>query len=319
MHKDTGYSSGLIEGPWAIVARVPEGVDQARSVPVFRTLRFKVRAESYAWLNKAALEVNQVWNWANATSFKAALPFAGRGRFLSGFDLCNLSTGATEFFEHIGADTIQRVCTEFATRRSQLKKAKLRWRVSTGSRRSLGWVPFKAASLRRGGRYLRFCGKTIRFFEAKRFSEISKWQSGAFAQDAVGDWYLCLPVAVVDQSPAPTKVDVGIDLGLKDTAVTSDGERLSSGVFFRSLALQIAAAQRRGHKAQAKRLHRGNESSQRQAPPSRVPHPRKARKAPGAAAARAPENWRSPRPAATLPGWQKIPWIRSICSMSAAP
>jgi putative transposase len=256
MHEDTIYSSGPIERPWAIVLGVQEDVDQARGVSGFRSLRLKVRAESYAWLNRAAVEVNQVWNWANSTSFKAAPPFAGRGKFLSGFDLCNLSAGATEFFEHIGADTIQQVCTQFAAKRSQFKKAKLRWRVSRGSRRSLGWVPFKAASLRRRGKYLRFCGKTIRFFEAKRFSEISRWQCGSFAQDAVGDWYLCLPVPVVDQSPAPRKAEVGIDLGLKDTAVTSDGERLNGGVFFRSLQLQIGAAQRRGHKAQAKRLHR---------------------------------------------------------------
>jgi putative transposase len=44
--------------------------------------------------------------------------------------------------------------------------------------------------------------------------------------------------------------------GPEDTAITSDGERLNGGVFFRSLELQISAAQRRGHKAQVKRLHR---------------------------------------------------------------
>jgi putative transposase len=226
------------------------------SKPALRTWRLKLRAESYAWLNRAAVEVNQVWNWANATCFKAARPFAGRSKFFSGFDLCNLSAGATDCFEHIGADTIQQICTEYAAKRSQFRKVKLRWRVSAGSRRSLGWVPFKAASLRRRGKYLRFCGKTIRFFEAKRFALISKWHGGSFAQDAVGDWYLCLPVSVVDQSPAPCKADVGIDLGLKDTAVTSDVERLSAGEYFRSLEPKIGAAQRRGHKAQAKRLHR---------------------------------------------------------------
>jgi hypothetical protein len=39
-----------------------------------RTLRLKVKAEGYAWLNAAAIEVNQVWNYANATSNKAARP-----------------------------------------------------------------------------------------------------------------------------------------------------------------------------------------------------------------------------------------------------
>ena len=49
---------------------------------------------------------------------------------------------------------------------------------------------------------------------------------------------------------------VGIDLGLKDIAVTSDGERLEAGRWTQGYAEPLAAAQRRGHKRQAKRLHR---------------------------------------------------------------
>jgi len=110
--------------------------------PCIRTLRLKVKTEAYAWLNAAAVEVNQVWNWANETSYKAARPFVGRARWLSGFDLDKLAAGATDYFEHIGSDTIQRVNAEFANRRRQFKKAKLRWRVSRGAKRSLGWIPF---------------------------------------------------------------------------------------------------------------------------------------------------------------------------------
>ena len=194
-----------------------------------RTHRFKVRREAYAWLEAAAVEVNQVWNWANATSQKAARPFVGAPRWLTGFDLNNLSAGATEHFPHIGADTIQRVNGEFATRRRQFKKVKLRFRASRGARRALGWVPFKAASLRHNGRYLRFCGKTIRVFEAERFGALERWKDGCFAQDAVGDWWLCLPAAVaVDCAPAPREA-VGVDLGLKDGAGTSAGARLEAG------------------------------------------------------------------------------------------
>jgi hypothetical protein len=50
-----------------------------------RTLRLKVKAEGYAWLNKAAVEVNDVWNYANATSYKAARPFAGPSKWLSAY------------------------------------------------------------------------------------------------------------------------------------------------------------------------------------------------------------------------------------------
>src|ERR1700745_1367497 len=134
-----------------------------------RTVRLKIRAESYGWLNKAAVEVNQVFNWANATSIDAADRHRrANAKFLSGFDLCDLSAGASEFFEHIGADTIQRICCECAGKRRAAPRARLRRRVSRRSRRSLGWVPFKAASLKRKGVSLRFCGKAFRVFERER-------------------------------------------------------------------------------------------------------------------------------------------------------
>ena len=72
----------------------------------------------------------------------------------------------------------------------------------------------------------------------------------------MGDWYLCLPVYGEDQTPAPSDLEVGIDLGLKDTAVTSDADRCAAGTYYRSLEAKIQQAQRRGHKFQAKRLHR---------------------------------------------------------------
>jgi IS605 OrfB family transposase len=187
-----------------------------------RTLRLKVKAESYPWLNAAAREVNQVWNWGNATSAKAARPFVGPAKWLSGFDLDKLSAGAAEYFEYIGSETIQRVNAELATRRRQFKKTQLRWRVSRGAKRSLGWVPFKAAQLKRKGKSLRFTGKAFRVFEPR----------------------------------IPKNEEVGLDLGLKDTVATSDGEKLAAGRFYRNIEQKIARAQRRGHKRQAKRLHR---------------------------------------------------------------
>src|SRR6185437_7762989 len=160
-----------------------------RSFP--RTLKLKVRAESYRWLDAATIEVNQVFNYCNEMAFATATRTDLASKWLSGFDLCSLTAGASRFFEHIGADTIQRVCNEFAQKRSIAKRLKLCWRASQGARRSLGWIPFKAASIKRNGRAVRFCGKTFRVFEAERLNGV-KWQQGCFAQDAVGDWWLCL-------------------------------------------------------------------------------------------------------------------------------
>jgi len=190
-----------------------------------RTLRLKVKTEGYAWLNEAAIEVNDVWNYANATSYKAARPFAGPSKWLTAFALNNLTAGAAEHFERIGSNTIQRINAEFVTRRKQCKKAKLRWRRNRGPKRALGWIPFKATQLKRKGKSLRFSGKAFRVFERELL--------GNAPRDAVG-----------------------LDLGLKDTVATSDGDKLKAGHFYRSIEQKIAAAQRRGHKRQAKRLHR---------------------------------------------------------------
>jgi putative transposase len=220
-----------------------------------RTLRLKVKAEAYSWLNAAAVEVNQVFNYANQASHDARLRTDLKSKWLSGFDLCNLTAGATEYFDRIGADTIQRICTEYAAKRRAAKRVKLRWRVSRGARRSLGWVPFKAASLKRKSDALRFCGKTFRVFDRDYLGDL-KWRDGCFAQDACGDWWLCLPVTVSAVQTVAPEAAVGIDLGLKDIAVTSDGERLEAGRWTHRYAERLASAQRRGHKRQAKRIHR---------------------------------------------------------------
>ena len=94
--------------------------------PTFvRTLPLKVKSEAYSWLNAAATEVNFTWNYANEISLRAARPFAGPAKWLSAYQLDNLTAGATAYFEHIGSATIQRVNAEFATRRKQFKTAKL--------------------------------------------------------------------------------------------------------------------------------------------------------------------------------------------------
>jgi hypothetical protein len=76
-----------------------------------RTLRLKVKPESYSWLDAAAIEVNQVWNYCNEISNRAARPFVGRPKWLGGFDLNNLTAGATECFERIGSACAWRCST----------------------------------------------------------------------------------------------------------------------------------------------------------------------------------------------------------------
>jgi putative transposase len=79
-----------------------------------RTIRLKVRGEAYPWLNAAAVEVNEVFNYCNETSLKAATRTDIKRKWMSGFDLCYLTAGATRYFDKIGADTIQSICTHYA-------------------------------------------------------------------------------------------------------------------------------------------------------------------------------------------------------------
>jgi putative transposase len=220
-----------------------------------KALRLKVRPEAWPWLDQAAREVNLVWNWANATTAKAARPYYGAPRYLSGFDLEKLAKGATYEFDRIASGTIQCVLAEHADCRRQAKRSRLRWRKSGGSRRSLGWVPFKAADIKRKGSALRLVGKTFRVFEPELLGS-AKLRQGQFSPNALGEWFVTIAVNVeADDAPAPREA-VGIDLGLKAVATTSDGECLPALAAYRSLDAKIGGAQRRGHKRQAKRLHR---------------------------------------------------------------
>lgn len=220
-----------------------------------RTIRLKVKSEAYPWLNSAASEVNTVFNFCNDVSIKASLRTDIKRKWMSGFDLCGLTSGATEHFSKIGSGTIQSVCLKYSNNRNSVKKIKLRWRVSHGARRTCGWIPFKSINVKRKGQAFRFCGKTFRVFGHK-IVDGCRWGDGCFAQDSCGDWWLCLPIErQIECKVAPCE-SVGIDLGLKTIATTSDSDVLEAGRWTRAYADKLAQTQRRGHKKQAKRIHR---------------------------------------------------------------
>lgn len=220
-----------------------------------KTLKLKVRPEAYPWLCAAAREANAVWNWANETSEKAVRKYAGAPKWLSGYDLDALSSGSSKYFNRISAESINEINHAFVQKRRAAKKVRLSWRRSGGSRRSLGWLPFKGRALRRHGNAVRYNGKTFRVFEAALLHGL-KFRAGCFVEDSCGDWWLCISVDAPITDVAAPKEAVGIDLGLKCIATTSDGQIFAEQRFFRNLEQRIAQAQRRGHKGHAKRLNR---------------------------------------------------------------
>ena len=58
-----------------------------------KTLQLRLKDKHARVLRQMAREVNQVWNHINAISAKAARPFHGKSRFLSGYDLQKYTAG----------------------------------------------------------------------------------------------------------------------------------------------------------------------------------------------------------------------------------
>jgi putative transposase len=229
---------------------VSEGIEL-----VTRTLNLKLRPGQQDWLNSAASEVNQVWNYCNEVSAKAARPFYGKPKFLTAFDLMSLCASAAEFFDHIQARTIACVANEYVARRRQFKRSKLRWRVSVGARRSLGWVPFRDGQLQFKDGAIVFGKRRFRVYDSYGLAGL-ELRNGSFSQDALGTWFLSVSVRVpVQATELPSKA-VGIDLGLRTIATVSDGTTLEAGRWTQGMAAKLAQAQRRGHQKQAKRLHK---------------------------------------------------------------
>jgi putative transposase len=221
-----------------------------------KTLKLRIKDKHSAFLGGLAREVNMLWNYINETSYKAARPFSGPPKWLSGYDLQKLVAGATKGEDGLAmpSQTLQQVCEEYATRRKQFKKVKLNWRVSNpkSSKRSLGWVPFKKGAVVYRAGQVRFAGKLLNLWDSYGLNEFELC-GGSFSQDSRGRWYLNVCVQV-ETATSTGITAVGIDLGLKECAVLSDGQRLE-GRWFRKHEEPLALAQQRDQKKRARSLH----------------------------------------------------------------
>jgi putative transposase len=209
--------------------------------------RYRVKSLS-GLLNQQARAVNFVWNYCNDRQ-KDALKW-GR-RWLTGFDLNKLTTGASkELGIHSG--TINAVCEQYAKSRSQKRRPFLRYR----GRRSLGWVPLKGRDLKREGDAFRFAGNTFRVFNSRPLPAGKIKDGTNFSCDARGHWFLnvVIEVAEADLVRQPERA-VGIDLGLKELAVLSTGEKIANPRHVRAIEARLAKAQRARKRRQAAKLH----------------------------------------------------------------
>ncbi|GAB2743266.1 RNA-guided endonuclease TnpB family protein [Melaminivora jejuensis] len=217
-----------------------------------KTLRLRIKDKHARVLAAMAREVNQVWNFCNETSHRA---IRERREWLSGYDLQKLTNGFSKCDGVlIGSPTVQQVCEDYAKARKQFKKAKLRWRVSNpkSSKYSLGWIPFKARALQYKAGQIAFAGQKFSLWDSYGLMDY-ELRAGSFSQDSRGRWYLNVVVKVQAKASAGT-ASIGIDLGLKEAAVASTGERIE-GRFYRRLECQLGIAQRAHKKQRVRAIH----------------------------------------------------------------
>ena len=159
-----------------------------------KTLRLRLKDKHASYLNQLAMEVNQVWNFCNAHGMKV---YERERRFCTAYDMHPYLKGSSKEGLHLHSQTIQAITEEYVTRRSQFNKVKLRWRTSRGSRRSLGWIPFKASAISYKNGQVVFNGKPLSLWDSYGLKDYEyrtlgpkggELGSGAISQDARGRW-----------------------------------------------------------------------------------------------------------------------------------
>ena len=210
------------------------------------TMKFRLKDKHAVELMRQARAVNFVWNYCNETQQKAVR--SGR-QWLTWVDLKKLTSGSSKDL-NLHSHSIQQVCIQYDRSRKQHRRPWLRFR----GRKSLGWVPFnqECVSVAARGK-LKFRGK---IYETKHWRELPEGaviRAGSFNQDSRGRWYINIPVEVHMRENAPQSA-VGIDLGLKDLATLSTGEKIEAPRNYRKHEARLGSAQRAGKKRLARNI-----------------------------------------------------------------
>ena len=233
-----------------------------------KTLKFRIKDKHAKALSALARDVNFVWNFCNDLSFKV---FQKERKFLSGFDIQKYTNGATKQGLNLHSATVQAISSEFASRRSQFKKVKLNWRKSFGSKKSLGWIPFKASGIKHINGQIHYLNLKLSFWDSYDLSQYKLTHDitvGSFNEDSQGKWYCNITLKQKDNYREPVQLNlfnesildkdfnaIGIDLGLKELMTLSDGTKIASNKYYRKTEARIKLAQRAKKSKKVKKLH----------------------------------------------------------------
>lgn len=109
-----------------------------------KTLRVQIKDKHAKSLDAMACECNMIGNDVNE---RCVTHTQRTGLFFSAYDIAKYTLGACKEGLTVHSQTVQGGTEAYVTRRKQFRKAKLRWRISRGARKSLGWIPFKAGAV----------------------------------------------------------------------------------------------------------------------------------------------------------------------------
>src|SRR3981081_4963859 len=90
-----------------------------------KVLKLRLKDKHAKFLSDLAREVNFVWNYCNELQITM---FKRERRFLSGYDFAKFTRGATKEGLHLHSQPVQAIEHEYAARRGQCTRERLRWR-----------------------------------------------------------------------------------------------------------------------------------------------------------------------------------------------
>lgn len=209
------------------------------------TYKFRLKDKHRPELNRMARSVNFVWNYCNEASFEY---LKKKEKWLSGYDLDNLTSGTSKELG-ILATSINEVCHTYTIKRKASHRNKLKWR---SSKKTLGWVPLKRAFLI-ADNCITYHGTKFNFWKSRNIE--GEIRSASFNEDSLGHWFLNVSCRITESHRPVTGQRIGVDLGLKYFATTSNSEVIEAGKHFHRLSSKLGNAQRARKKKLVKKIH----------------------------------------------------------------
>lgn len=170
-------------------------------------------------LDQMKRDTNFVWNVLNSASRKV---WNESRKYFHKYDpyFTNIIKGASSYLT-LHSQTLQAIVEQFHKDLHQQRK-QLRFR----GRKSLGWIPFKAAAIKIEDGTFIYKKTKFRFWKSRDLPEDFKLKTGCFSQDVLGHWFVSFTFDAENTSQCGEGA-VGIDLGLKTTATCSNADELS--------------------------------------------------------------------------------------------